>query len=385
MRCPAAPRGSGLPPLLGAGRVEDTLNLLGQALRQAVGRAAQEWGTTAEAIVEDAGLELVGQSSLNAALDLDWGKPRARDKALCLVLEAVDRWQQGLEQQPSLSAHAPPMQEVLDTIAQVGTQDTAPDPEGGPGGRRIKQHGAPDRRIALEDQDRRHGRTSSAQTFQGFKEHVVLDLDSQATRAVVVRPAHEPASAVVERVAEDLESGPGLLQLAIALGDMASPRMAQWAAQGVCIMARPWPQGGVLCTKADVTLDCAHGAVPCPNGHSVPMVPGKPAQLPASACDACPMRTQCPTARMGHGRSLTSREDAQCQQKLRAKSNTKRGRASLRTRTAVEHASSHPLAHQGRRARYKGLRKNQFAGRRQAAVSNLQVAAHDAEERRLAS
>ena len=73
------------------------------------------------------------------------------------------------------------------------------------------------------------------------------------------------------------------------------------------------------------------------------------------------------------------------QQKLRAKMKTQRGRASLRKRTAVAHAISHQLAHQGRRARYKGLRKNQFDGRRHAAVSNLQVAAHYAEEPRLAS
>jgi hypothetical protein len=39
---------------------------------------------------------------------------------------------------------------------------------------------------------------------------------------------------------------------------------------------------------------------------------------------------------------------------------TQRGRASLRKRTAVEHTIAHQLAHQGRRARYKGLRKNQF-------------------------
>lgn len=45
----------------------------------------------------------------------------------------------------------------------------------------------------------------------------------------------------------------------------------------------------------------------------------------------------------------------------------------------------HQLAYQGRRARYKGLRKNQFDGRHHAAVSNLHVAAHYAEERRLAS
>src|SRR5512134_3770750 len=43
-------------PLFGAGRVEDTLNLLGHALRKAVGLAAKERVTSAEAIMVEAGL-----------------------------------------------------------------------------------------------------------------------------------------------------------------------------------------------------------------------------------------------------------------------------------------------------------------------------------------
>jgi hypothetical protein len=153
----------------------------------------------------------------------------------------------------------------------------------------------------------------------------------------------------------------------------------------VYIIARPWPQGGTLFTKDDFTLNFVHGGVTCPHGQTVPMVPGKDAQFLASACDACPVRAQCTKARIGQGRSLHIREDEQFQQKLRAKMRTKRGRASLRKRTAVEHAISRQLAHQGRRARYKGLRKNQFDGRRHAAVSNLQEAVHYAEEYQLAS
>src|SRR5215471_14707943 len=114
-------------PLFGAGRVEDTLNLLGHALRKAVGLAAQALGTSAEAVVEDAGLTLVGHSSLKAALDLDWGEPRARSRALGLVLEEVARWQRWLEQQQTLAAEQPPLQEVMETITQILTQDTEPD------------------------------------------------------------------------------------------------------------------------------------------------------------------------------------------------------------------------------------------------------------------
>ena len=310
--------------------------------------------------MEDVGLELVGPSSLKAALDLDWGAPTARASALRLVLEEVERWKSWLEQQQRLSAQEPPMQAMLETRAQIVAQDTAPDPEGGPGASRSK-------------------------TFNGFTEHGALDLDSTVTRAVVVCPANHPEHEAVELLAAELEQGAGLFQLDIDLGYRASPRMALWAEQGVHIIARPWPHVGPLFTKDDFTLDFASMRVTCPNRQTVPMVPGRDTQFPAAACDACAVRAQCTKAQLGHGRSLSIREDEQFQQKLRAKIKTKRGRASLRKRTAVEHAISHQLAHQGRRARYKGLRKNQFDGRRHAAVSNLQVAACYAEERQLAS
>src|SRR5262249_43373536 len=78
-------------PLFGAGRVEDTLNLLGHAWRKAVGLVAQALGTSVDVLVEEAGRTWVGHSSLKAALDLDWGEPRAKEQALRLVLEEVDR------------------------------------------------------------------------------------------------------------------------------------------------------------------------------------------------------------------------------------------------------------------------------------------------------
>src|SRR3989442_2742779 len=103
-------------PLVGAGRVEETLNLLGHALRKAVGLAAQAMGTSTVALREAAGLTLVGHSSLKAALDLDWGEPSARAGALGLVLEEVARWQHWLEQQHTLAVQAPPLKEVMETI-----------------------------------------------------------------------------------------------------------------------------------------------------------------------------------------------------------------------------------------------------------------------------
>jgi hypothetical protein len=97
-------------------------------------------------------------------------------------------------------------------------------------------------------------------------------LESTVTREVVVRPANEPEHAAVEWLAETLEQAPGLLQLDIDLGYMASPRMAQWAEQGVYIIARPWPHVGPLFTKKEFPLDFAAMRVTCPNGQTVPLV-----------------------------------------------------------------------------------------------------------------
>ena len=56
--------------------VEDTLHLLGQAWRKAVGLAARALDASAEVMREEAGVVLGGPSSLKAARDRDWGRRR---------------------------------------------------------------------------------------------------------------------------------------------------------------------------------------------------------------------------------------------------------------------------------------------------------------------
>ena len=60
---------------------------------------------------------------------------------------------------------------------------------------------------------------------------------------------------------------------------------------------------------------------------------------------------------------------------LRQRQLTPLGRAKLRERVAVEHALAHIGRWQGRRARYRGIRKNVFDLRRSAVVHNLHVLA----------
>ncbi|HEY6410149.1 MAG TPA: transposase, partial [Ktedonobacteraceae bacterium] len=59
-------------PLWGAGRVEDTYNLMGHALRKVMRVVADQQERTLAEVAQEAGAELVCGSSLKAALDRDW-------------------------------------------------------------------------------------------------------------------------------------------------------------------------------------------------------------------------------------------------------------------------------------------------------------------------
>jgi transposase len=82
-------------PLWGAGRVEDTINLMGHALRKALGviAAGQGWGQAegVAVLAAQAGVPALAASSLKAALDLDWDDPATADAALATVLAYLDQ------------------------------------------------------------------------------------------------------------------------------------------------------------------------------------------------------------------------------------------------------------------------------------------------------
>ena len=64
---------------------------------------------------------------------------------------------------------------------------------------------AKDRRISVEDGQMRHGRKSRSVLIDGYKRHVLHDLDTGLIRAVGITPANVPEASVTEAISEDLE------------------------------------------------------------------------------------------------------------------------------------------------------------------------------------
>jgi hypothetical protein len=137
-------------PLWGAGRVEDTINLLGHALRKVVGVLARQqgWGLAegTRVLAERAGVPELAASSLKAALDLDWDDPVALEHALGVLLVAVGRVE-GLADELG-GGDDPPVAMGLAAARQVRDQDVVTDEQGVT---RIRQGVAKDRRISIQD------------------------------------------------------------------------------------------------------------------------------------------------------------------------------------------------------------------------------------------
>ncbi len=174
-------------PLWGAGRVEDTYNLVGHALHKVMRVVADQQGRELIEVAQEAGAELVCATSLKAALDRDWDQLGQREEALSLVLQvlrAVETWVQTLPQEEAYLA-----QPELQVAQQIRAQDVETNEDGKTS---LIKGVAKDRRISVEDAEMRHGRKSRSVRVDGYKRHVLHDLDSGLIRAVGITSANMP-------------------------------------------------------------------------------------------------------------------------------------------------------------------------------------------------
>jgi hypothetical protein len=170
-------------PLWGAGKVEDTYNLLGHALRKAVSVIAAGQGRESAEIASEAGAPILNSSSLKTALDLNWDNPIERQNALSITLnslDSVEEWMQGQSHCHGFDL----AQEILNVARVIESQNVTLDSQGVP---TLSKGVAAYRRISIEDPDMRHGRKSQSKKIDGYKRHVLKDLDSGVVCAVALK------------------------------------------------------------------------------------------------------------------------------------------------------------------------------------------------------
>jgi hypothetical protein len=303
------------------------------------------------------------------ALDCDWDQQRQKDEALALILQVlhtVETWVQTLQQDEAEVA-----QPSLEIARQVKAQDVQVDEKEKAS---LIKGVAKDRRISVEDADMRHGRTSRRVRVDGYKRHVLHDLDTGLIRAVGVTPANLPEASVTEAISVDLtHQGATLVELHIDRAYLSS-HLVRERGEDLAVYCNAWPvRESTYFHKHTFTLDWERQVIGCPAKQEMPFVAGGVVHFPKETCAQCALKTQCTSS--ANGRSVSIHPDEALLIELRERQQTPQGRTKLRERVAVEHTLAHVGQWQGRRARYRGLRKHLFDLRRCAVVHNLHVLA----------
>jgi hypothetical protein len=284
-----------------------------------------------------------------------------------LTLETVEHY---VDSQPE-GSDEPVVQWSLQVAQQVKQQDV----QINEAGTASLRHGvAKDRRITVEDGQMRHGRKSRSVRVDGYKRHVLRDLDTGLVRAVGLTAANVPEASVSESIAADLACQQ------VTLGELhidrayLSSSLVREREVSLAVYCKAWPvHNGTRFPKTAFQLDWARRLIRCPNQQELPFEPGGVVHFPSAVCATCPLRERCTSS--PRGRSVSIHRDEKFLAELRQRQLTPAGRAKLRERVAVEHALAHIGHWQGRRARYRGLRKNLFDLRRSAVVHNLHIIA----------
>lgn len=366
-------------PLLGAGRVEDTFNLIGRAVARLVEVAAREACREPAELAAELELSVVGATSVKAALDVDWRLPTARNDALQELLAQFESLKAWLESQfTNGELLVPPLSDAVALVEEFIEQDTEPDPDDSASGTRVPRKGtAKDRRISISDPDMRHGRKSKTKLFNGYKDHYMMDAD---VRGLVVaadvvpanRPENEGAQAMLSKLPArglklvELHADRGYLETAIHLHE-----------QGIKVVTKPpTPSRKDGFGKYDFPFDPVAKTLTCPEGVTIPYRgDGVEHSFPSAACRACPVYRPCVAPKNTFGKRITAHRSETFLRQMHAELGTPDGRSERRERARIEHVMGRVLAIRGRSARFRGLEKVRFDVKRTAVVVNLYILA----------
>ena len=360
-------------PLSGAGRVEDTLNLLARALRLLVTALAAALALSPEQIYAQAHLRILAAKSPKSGLDRDWDEPGAMDSALTDLMQEVSQLQAWVRTQHPEALHLRTVAQAQEQLQKLIAQDTEPC---GSGGHRVVQLVAPDRQLSLFDPEMRHGRKSKTERIEGYKVYLAEDLEAAVTLAAGVLPANQAEKDGADKLREAVEAQGEVAELHIDRAFLASRWTRELAARkpGAVVSRAPRVKKTERYQKSDFELDLVAGKVVCPEGQQAPIrqVGEKRwASFPAATCRACPALLRCEGKTNRPGRQVDILPHEELLQQVRPAAKTAEGRARLRQRVRVEHANARYARLSRGRARYVGVAKNDFDAGRIAAANNL--------------
>ncbi len=351
-------------PVLGAGAVCDTYELLRRAIAQVV--------------------RSVGEDALSKALwralkrylndtkpDIDWGNPGVRRAELRRMVEASRRLLAAVADRPEAARAAAMLGAIVD-------QDVEIDPETGEP--RIRRGVAAERIVSVTDPEMRHGRKSASRRFDGHKLHLIEEESTEIVLAVDVGPGNgsdgDHAAPLVEQARE---AG---VRVDEVVGDMAygdGDTRAEVEAVGAKVVAKvpPTHNSGYF-AKTEFTIDPDAPSATCPAGVTATRTrrrrddKGRATvflMFDENVCAACPLRPRCVKGRGGRTIAINVHEARLVE--ARAQAERPAVKRKLRRRAVIERKIDHLQDLGAKKARYRGRRKTKLQAFLAATVANL--------------
>jgi hypothetical protein len=404
-------------PMLGRGAVEDTYNLLGQAMRQLARTLVRETRadpqacrySSIESYLKEHGLETLLQKltapSVKGSVSIDWSDESARDAFLTTLVKDARKL---LTLANGGSANVRESAELLEKLilqdVEEAREEAGEDKNSGKSGKNSANHtdssgdapviatliqGTAAGRIpSATEPEQRHGRKSRSKRFTGHKSEIVVDTASGIVLNSDILPGDAPddldALKQIETAQENIASSIGATIVA-SLGDCAYGSGAtrkQFADAGRVLWAKVPRDGGNkgMFPKSRFELTMAGSgettAVACPAGHTSTWRQsdrdGGSTFYFGEHCGDCRMQPQCTTAVLG--RSLRIHPQESILQQAREFQNSAAGRETLRKRLTVENALARVAAYGIAQARYKGHDKSRFQLSMACCTANLRRA-----------
>jgi hypothetical protein len=359
-------------PVLGRGAVQDTFNLIGEAIGKLAHTLARAEGEDPDGWMRSQGLERYLAQSVKGSADIDWSDDAQKNAFLTTLVADARRL---LERAQAATEKALPEAQLLTSLLVQDVEETR-DATGHPQAT-IKEGTAPGRIPSVTDPEQRHGRKSASKRFTGSKADIACDGPSQIIVAVGDLAGDEPdAKNALSLVAQAHQNTH--LPVLDTTGDCAygnGSTRSEFVEAGQTLYAKV-PQentGTGLFPKSRFAIDLHNQTVTCPAGQTTSEFrqdkeDGRVFSF-GTVCQDCPLRALCSTS--ATGRSVRVHPQEALLREARAFQNSPAGRAKLRARVVVEHC----LARLGQlgigQARYVGRAKTRFQLLMCAAVANL--------------
>ena len=356
-------------PMLGAGAVKDTYELLRDGIRKILSSLDKKTKSKMN-------LSLKAYSRGDTKPKINWDNRKEREELLSLLVSDVKE----------VLSHLDVDKEDIDTqlkdaanlLARIVSQDIEKDKENKP---KIKKGVAKDRIISTTDPEMRHGRKSRSGKFNGYKTHLTKDVSSEIITNIDVSsgncPDQEMAESLIDAAKEEFK-----VKTRSLTGDGAysSPdTQKKMSHREIELISKvPVAKNSGKLSKEEFSIDLEEEKVVCPEGETTKIF-----IFPKETCQLCSRKNECTNAK-NTGRTITVGPNEEYLQKMRARQKTEEFKEIYnKRRPPIERKIAELIYHGLRKTRYIGKRKSRLQALFTAAAVNLKRIFKEQQEKKV--